>query len=412
MREAPSVAPTVTIAVDDAEFVHEPHKALARMRALGPIVWNRAIGMFVLTGREEVLHVLQSPSEFSSRRDVDTHEHLAPEARAVLARGYAATSILVNDDAPTHTRLRALVNRGFTRGAIAVLEPSIQATAEALVEPLLASSEADLVAGLAVPLPLTIICNLIGVDPVHAKQLKDWSRSWAALTHNRSLGAQEQVRCARDLVDWQRFMGELVEARRSEPRDDLLSRLVESREEGVEPLSTQEIAVFAMGLLFAGHETTANLIGNTIVNVLRHGLWERLAGNIELVPRAIEETLRFDPPVKGMLRRATQDVDIAGVGVPRGEQVLLSFASANRDPSRYPEPDRFDMDREEPLRHLGFGHGAHFCLGAELARLEVRAAVTSLVARKRAPRLVDDTLSYHPSLVHRGPAALKVSWRH
>jgi len=205
-------------------------------------------------------------------------------------------------------------------------------------------------------------------------------------------------------------MGELVESRRAEPRDDLVSRLIASREAGMDPLTTPEIAVFAMGLLFAGHETTANLVANTVLNVLRHGLWERLAANVHLVPRAIEETLRFEPPVQGMIRRATQDVEIAGVRIPRGEQVLLSFASANRDPSQYPEPGRFDIDRPEPLRHLGFGHGVHFCLGAELARMEAQAAISCLLAQKRAPHVLDERPLYHPSLVHRGPAGLNVRW--
>ena len=410
MREAPSEAPSVTIAVDDAGFVHDPYGTLAKLRAMGPIVWNRAIGMFVLTHGDEIVRVLMNPLQFSSRRDVDTHEHLVPEARAVLARGYSASSILVNDDAPTHTRLRALVSKGFSRRAIAALESSILATTEALVGPIGVSGEVDVVREVAAPLPLRVICSVISVDPAHATQLKSWSRSWAALTHNRSLSAQEQVQCAEDLVAWQRFMGELVDARRSAPCDDLLSRLIESREDGVEPLTTPEIAVFSMGLLFAGHETTTNLISNTVINALRHGAWARLENDVRLVPKAIEETLRFDPPVQGMIRRATEDTEIAGVRIPRGEQVFVSFASANRDPSRHREPDRFDIDREEPLRHVGFGHGSHFCLGAQLARLEARAAIGALLSKVRHPRLADSEIHYPPSLVHRGPAELKLTW--
>ena len=410
MLEGVAGVPAVTIAVDDAGFVQDPHAVLARIRADGPVVWNRALGMYFLTRRDDVDRVLQNPSVFSSRRDVDGHEHLAPEARAVLARGYSATSILVNDDAPTHTRLRALVAKAFTRSAIARMEGTIRATTETLVAPLVAAGEADIVRDLATPLPLTVICSLIGVDASHAAQLKAWSRSWAALTHNRSLSADAQVRCAEDLLEWQRFAGTLVEARRAEPRDDLLSRLVEAREDGVEPLTTPEIAVFSMGLLFAGHETTTNLISNTVIRVLGAGLWDLLQKDARLVPRAIEETLRFDPPVQGMIRRLTEDADIAGVRIPQGSQLFLSFASANRDPSLFPHPDRYDIDRDEPLRHLGFGHGTHFCLGAELARLEARIAIGALLSKLTHPRLADERIPYHPSLVHRGPASLMLRW--
>jgi cytochrome P450 len=186
--------------------------------------------------------------------------------------------------------------------------------------------------------------------------------------------------------------------------------LISAREQGTDPLSTAEIAVFSMGLLFAGHETTTNLISNTLLHLLNHGLWERLASDPQLVPKAIEETLRFDPPVQGMIRRATVECEAAGVTIPRGEQVFLSFAAANRDPARFPDPDRFQLHREEPLRHLGFGHGTHFCLGAELARLEVRIALLALLGKWREPRLVDREVAYHPSLVHRGPVALDVAW--
>jgi cytochrome P450 len=411
MREAPSPAPSVTIAVDDPGFLRNPHELLAQMRALGPVVWNRATGMFVVTRYDVIIGVLQNPSVFSSRRDVDTREHLAPEARAVLAAGYSETSILVNDDPPTHTRLRALVNKAFSKAAIDALAPSIVTVADGLVAELAAARSADVVEKLAVPLPLTIICSVIGADPAHAPKLKQWSRSWAALTHDRSLLPREQVRCAEDLLAWQEFMGRLVEARRADPSADILSRMIEATEVGVGSLTTAEIAVFSMGLLFAGHETTTNLIANTVLHTIREGVWQKLALDPLLVPNAIEETLRFDPPVQGMIRRATREAEVAGVRIPPGEQLFLSFASANRDDSRYDDPHRFAIERAgEPLRHLGFGHGIHFCLGAQLARLEARAAVSALARTVRDPALVDTDLRYGPSLVHRGPQSLNITW--
>jgi cytochrome P450 len=303
-----------------------------------------------------------------------------------------------------------LVKSAFSKGAIMELESLVHETAEPLVRALTDAGTADLLAGLAIPLPLSVICSVIGASPGDASQLKTWSKSWAALTHNRSLTSEEQVRHAEGLLAWQRFMGRLVEARRVAPRNDLMSRLLEAREEGVVPLTVPEIAVFSMGLLFAGHETTTNLIANTVLHCIEKGVWPRLENDAERVRRAIEETLRFDPPVQGMIRRATQDTELVGIKIPKGQQVFLSFASANRDESRYGDPDRFDIDREDPPPHLGFGYGIHFCLGAQLARMEAQVALSALASASRAPRLVDAELRYHPSLVHRGPERLRVAW--
>jgi len=381
------------------------------MRAEGPIVWNRALGVFVVTHGDEIERVLlnRSQFQFSSRRDVQMYEHLTPEARAVVARGYSARSILVNDDPPTHRRLRALVRKGFSPRLIATLEALIHATAEALVEPMAASREMDVVDSLAVPLSLNIICSLFRVDPTRAARFK---QSWTTLIQSRSLSAEEQLQHAEEVLAWQRSVGEVVEARRAAPQDDFVGRLVEAREDGLESLTTAEIVVFAMGLLFSGQETTAHLISNTVLQVVRHGIWARLENDRQLVPQAIEETLRFDPPVQGLFRIATEDTAVAGVKIPRGEQLFLSFASANRDPSRYAEPDRFNIDRDEPQRYLSFGHGSHFCLGADLAKLEARAALVALLSKVGRPRLADGEIEYDPSLVLRGPASLKlIPWR-
>jgi cytochrome P450 len=263
----------------------------------------------------------------------------------------------------------------------------------------------DLQRDLAIPLPVTVIAQLLGVETEHAERFKHWSDALAVglmgLSQEWSL---EDVRQAFDeMADYiERMMAE----RRARPRDDLISVLVQAGEDDI--LSTSEVMAFVTLLLVAGNETTTNLIGNGMKALLRHPeQLAEVARDPALIPAMLEETLRYESPVQALPRTVVHETELAGTKLPEGALVLALFASANRDGRQFPDPDRFDVHRN-PQGHLAFGHGVHFCLGASLARLEARAAFETLFDRCRDFRLVDDEIPLLESLFVRGPRRLRL----
>jgi cytochrome P450 len=293
------------------------------------------------------------------------------------------------------------VSRPFTPSAIAALEPHVRALTERLVDDLIAASargEADLIGHLGGPLPLLVIAHMLGIDAEHEEAFREWS---GAMT----LGAPGEFgRAMRPgmMFEMIGYLSEAIEARRVEPRDDIISMLVT----GNEPLDAQELLMFTVLLLIAGNETTTSLVGNGML-----ALWSkpeqlaRLGDDRSLVPGCIEEVLRYDPPVQALSRQTTGTVDVGGVTIPGGQRVYVLYASANRDAAHFDEPERFSIDRV-PGDHIAFGNGIHFCLGAALARLEGQVAAETLVGRVR-------TITPAGAMVrkatppHAGPALLR-----
>jgi cytochrome P450 len=271
--------------------------------------------------------------------------------------------------------------------------------------------QADLVAELATPLPLQVICELIGLPAADAPRIGAWTRQLELLT---SFGAtpEEQLAAAHESVDFERYLATAIADRRAEGRDDLLTDLIRVRADGAAPLTDAEIISLLISMVFAGHETTANLIASALVLLLhRPELWAAIGDDPGLVAAVVEETLRFDAPVQGMFRRTVFDVQVSGVTIPAGAQVFAMFAAANRDGAVFERPEDFDPGRADKDRHLAFGRGIHFCLGAALARMESQTALRML--RDRLPGLhldPDFEIPYVPNLMHRGPRTLPATW--
>lgn len=288
---------------------------------------------------------------------------------------------LISTDPPRHTRLRSLVNRAFTPKAVAALEPRIASLAAELLDGLARRPAFDLVGDLAMPLPVRVIAEMLGVADGDRAAFKHWSDLVVASADQAVLGEGGLPPDYADAMAAMRaYFGGVVAARRAQPQTDLISGLVAAEIEG-DRLSAEDIFNFCWLLLVAGNETTTNLITNAVRCLMeRPALWRRLRAEPELIPAAVEETLRLRSPVQAMIRFARQDVRMGRHTIPAGAMVIPWIGSANRDPARFPEPGRFRLGRS-PNPHLAFGHGIHTCLGAPLARVEARIALEGLLRR-------------------------------
>ncbi|MFC5822971.1 cytochrome P450 [Nonomuraea insulae] len=312
--------------------------------------------------------------------------------------GQAAVSFLWMDP-PDHTRLRALVSRAFTPRMLERLRARIEAITAELIAAL--PEETDLVSGLAYPLPVMVISEMLGVPPEDHDRFRGWSEILARgldpmLTEDHM---SETGRAGREFRDYFR---ELAAIRRERPGEDLLSALTQVRE-----LSEPELLATCVLLLVAGHETTVNLIANGVLNLARHGLLRHAS---ERPKHVVEEVLRYDPPVHLTTRVALEDTELGGVPLPKGTEVMVLIGAANRDPAVFPDPDRFDVTRE-PSRHLAFGLGIHFCLGATLARMEGEIVLSALATAAPGLELADAAPPYKENVVLRGLATLPVRLR-
>jgi cytochrome P450 len=370
--------------------------------------------IYLLTRYDEVLLGFKRPELFSSmafresRPEMLAMRGATPQQIAALNEVILpAVPTVINSDPPAHGRYRGILNRGFTPREIGAFEPRIREITKELVDRMLAKpGPADLVSELTIPLPVTVIAELLGVDETRHADFKRWSDAFVNQM-GRTVALDATIASMREFNE---YFAAVIERRRAEPGDDLISRLVhaETSEGRLTPL---ELLAFTRLLLVAGNETTTNLIGNAVIALLENPeQLERLRAGPELVPNAVEEALRYDSPVQGLPRVTAKEVELGGEVIPQGSRVMLMIGSANRDPDHWPEADRFDIGRDT-TGHLGFGFGIHFCLGSHLARLESRCALEAIAGRLTDLRFAGEvTRNSMPIL--RGPARLPVDFRH
>jgi hypothetical protein len=313
-------------------------------------------------------------------------------------------------DPPEHTRLRRLIMHQFTPQRIAGMRADIKQTVHALLDAKKHQHQLDLVPDFAYPLPVTIICRLLGVPPEDEPRFRVWSSALVrTLDPKESLSAAEVQQAIQSRTQMDEYMKRLSATRRAHPQDDVFSGLVV----GDDPdgrLSEPDLLATMQLLLIAGHETTVNLITNSMLALLRHpDVFENLRRNPALAIPTVEEVLRYDPPVQFRTRTTLADVPIAGVTIPQGASVVLLLAAGSRDPARFVDPDRFWPERDDN-EHFGFGGGDHYCVGAPLARLEAVTALQALARRLEAPRLVTDPPPYRKNAALRGPEHLLVAF--
>ena len=390
-----------------AEFLADPYPTLNAMREEGPVYYSPVLDMWVVTRYADIEAIFRDPDTFSAAIAQDPIYPLAVQTRAVLAQGFRASATMSNCDPPKHTRIRRFNLRSFSARRIALLEPKVRDQAERLIAALPAEGQFDLVAGLTFPLPAYMIFTLIGFPPRDLEMLKSWCGNRTLFSWGRP-SVEDQVAIARNMVRYWQYCERFVDDRIAEPHDDFASDLARIHVKDAEQLSRDEIVGVVYGLSFAGHETTTNLTGNAVRRLLEHrDQWDRLCADPTLIPNAVEEVFRYDTSVIAWRRITTRPVDIGGVPVPGKARMLLSLASANRDPDRFPEPDRFDIERKGAREHLALGKGIHFCLGAPLARLELRIVLELLtLAEPDLEMAAEQMMSFPRNVSFRGPDRL------
>jgi hypothetical protein len=396
----------------DPSFRVDPFPVYARLRAAEP-VHQAPFGSAVVSRYDDCVALLRDPRLSADARNSDMYRAAVeqgifdPEQEAL-----SRTPPFLVLDPPDHTRLRGLVSKAFTPRVVEGQRPHIQRVVGALLDRVVEQGTFEAVEDLAYPLPVTVICHLLGVPPDDREVFQGWScelsRGMDPLNPRAFLEPAVVARRREAGNAFFDYFRSLIAERRKRPADDLLSALI-AAEEGGEKLREDELLSTCLLLLAAGHETTVNLIASGLYALLRHpDQLRRLRDDASLAPGAVEELLRYDAPVQLALRTALEDIEVRGVTIRRGQQVILLLASANRDAQQFPDPDRLDITRGDS-RHLAFGFGIHFCLGAPLARVEGEIAFRSLVSRFRTLELAGEP-EYRENIVLRGLSSLPVSF--
>jgi cytochrome P450 len=382
-----------------------PYPLWAKLRQT-PVCWQEdgpdEAGTYVVSTYREIEALLHDPRISSDLRN--------SKQTGGRPRTPNAQYIFISLDPPEHDRLRALTMRHFgppeRPDYLEQLRPEIERIVTMMIDQLQGQRQIDLVEGFNYPLPVEVICRILGVPRGDEPQFKIWASELIDSLAEKSEAAERRREQAQ--IDLDHYMMGLVERHRQQPGDDMLSRMAtESGPDG--GMSDRQLATTGALLLIAGHETTVNLLGNGMLVLLRHpAILERLQDAPELIPAAVEEMLRYDGPVQFLPQRTTlAEVPVAGTTIPKGVLVTLALAAGNRDPARFSDPDRFDPERRDN-QHLGFGSGIHSCFGAPLARTEAQIAFPELLRRLKQPRLVVDPPPYRPSPLLRGPEHLLI----
>lgn len=386
----------------------DPYPLYAQIREHG-VLELPAMHLVVFSDFDSCDEILRHPMSASDRMKATVTQQAVASGQAVRPLGEPGFLFL---DPPDHTRLRKLAQQAFAPRVVKALEPEIAALVEGLLADIGSTPTTfDAIADLAYPLPVAVICRLLGVPMEDEPQ---FSRASALLAQGLDPFVAFTGQVSDDFDDrvqaglWLRgYLRDLIGQRREAPREDLISALIAAEEDG-DHLSAEEIVATCNLLLIAGHETTVNLIANAVLALLRDpAQWSALVDDPGRAAAVVEETVRFDPPVQMTSRVAAEDMTVGGVHVPKGDIMMLLLAGAQRDPASYDHPDRFDPDRGA-IRHLAFGLGPHFCLGAPLARLEAVMALTALAARFPQARLAAEP-AYKPNVTLRGMVALPVT---
>ena len=384
----------------DPAFRADPYPAYRVLLEEAPL-YESPYGMLVVSRYEDCMSVLRSPGTSNDFRK-------SPRFAPAVEDDEEITPSFLFLDPPDHTRLRGLVSRAFTPRRVDQLRPRAQQIADEVFDRAAATGSLEVVGDLAFPLPVMMICELLGVPAEDVDEFKEWSAATArgldpSFTWPPGLleRFQELRRRAMD------YFGELIARRRREPQDDLLSGLLEAEEQG-DHLTEHELFSTLNLLLIAGHETTVNLIANGVLAFGRHpDQFALVRDDPSLIRGAVEEVLRFDPPVHMMGRLPVEDIELSCGTIPAWSELVMLPAASSRDPGQFSDPDRFDVARADN-RHLGFGFGFHHCLGAPLARLEAQVALGTLARRFSSLELVDDPPPYKDNITLRGVASLEV----
>jgi cytochrome P450 len=394
-----------------AGFLADPFAILAEGKPA--VFFAPSIGYYVLTRYADIEAVFRDNETYSAAAAQAPLAPLAPEAQQILLTGgHQPQPSMSSLDEPAHARLRKPAAHAFSMKRVTAMIPAMRAAAAGLLDAVAGEPEFDLVPALSFPLPANIVFSLMGVPEEDFGQLKQWCGYRAELSWGRP-APEDQAEIAASMAAYREYMRRLVASKAAAPGDDLASDLIAIHDEDPDRLTLEEIASILFTLSFAGHETTTGLISNTVRRLLEvPSRWAEIIAEPGLIPPAVEETLRYDPSVAVWRRVTTRPVTLAGVDLPAGAKLYLWLAAAGRDEAAFPEPDRFNLHRPDAERHLAFGKGQHFCLGANFGRLEAQIAVAELGRRYPGLRLAPgQEFTFDSNISFRGPQVLRVRTR-
>lgn len=388
-------------------YLADPIEVLRNSPA--PVFYAPSIDSYVVTSYDLVDAILGDPDTFSATAAQLPAAPLVPEAVHILQEGEGRMSeSMVSMDPPDHDRLRDPITRSFTPRRIEAMTPQIREHLTVLLDALQGRDRFDMVDAIAVPLPITTIFTLLGIPKGDWGRMRSWTDNRATLTGGRPLPV-EQIAGAQAIVAYRAYLRSHVAAKAEQPGDDLTSALVAIHQEDPDALSLREVASILFSLSFAGHETTSNMISNTVHRLLTTpGAWQDIIDHPEYVPTAVDEAIRFESSVPLWRRMTTRDCTVGGVAIPVGSKVVLWLSATGHDASRWSDPDRFDVRRTGTRRTLAFGKGIHYCIGANLARLQIQLVLKELTTRMPDLRLaIGSEIAFRVNLL-RGPEQLWV----
>jgi cytochrome P450 len=391
------------------EIRANPYPTYKRMREEAPIYWTPD-GSPMLTRYEDILGILRDHDRWSNDGSKSRYAEAAQDTDGAGMLSAIGARPMLFTDPPDHTRLRGLVNKAFTPRVVDRLRPRMESIVDELLDEVAGGGTMDIIEHIAYPLPVIMIAELLGVPASDRELLKGWSVPLARTIDPLDNMAPEFINeVAAAGLAFIAYFAQLINERRQSPQDDLLSALIAAEEAG-DKLTQEEVIVNLILLLIAGHETTTNLIGNGMLALMRHPAeMAELRDDPSIIKTAVEELLRYDSPVQLDARTALEDVEVAGVMIPKKEQPILLLAAANRDPAEFTDPDRLDL-RRVPNAHVAFSSGIHFCVGASLARAEGQVAINTMLRRMPNLALADDSPPYKENVTLRGLATLPVTF--
>jgi cytochrome P450 len=422
--------PTAEVSVDslfalDPATVRCPYAQYADLRAHQPVRWAEQLGAFMVTRYADVAAILGAPEEFSNAMASGpgsvtglAHKLVADPGTPATLRAQAQrrielskSPVLLNSDPPQHIRQRKLVNKAFTARRVLEMEAAVTEIANRLVDEFPGDGRVDLVSQFSIRLPMTVIADILGVPAEMHRTFKRWSDAFVAGVGSVTLTKERIADLFAAVDEFYDYFTVQIEARETEPGDDLVSAIVHARLDGETPLTRNEMLQMLVQFLVAGNETTTNLITSTMFTLLNDpALLARVRDDHDEIPAVVEEVLRLESPVQGTFRTAVRDTTIGGVDIPRGATLYLVLGSANRDDDAFDDAPTVDVCRRG--NHLAFGKGEHFCLGASIARLEARIAIDTLLSRLDDIELDCEPteVAYLPSFAHHGISGLPLTF--
>lgn len=392
------------------EYLENPYKYYQQLRSDDPVYWSDSVGAWIVTRYDDVIGGLRDKRLGSGERTKAYIKQL-PETEQIELKSLSdhISTWVGFTDPPNHTRLRASIGNAFTSRMINGLLPRIQTITDELIDLVHSAGKMDVVADLAFPLPVIVICEMLGLPPEGRAQFKECSNLLVEFMGTGRPKIDVGIRTQESVLELKSYVETIFDERRHQPKNDLISRLVsvDSRDD---VLTNDELFGMCVQLLMAGHETSMSLISNGLLALLHNtDQMEMLRANPELIGTAVEEFLRYDSPIQHQTRVANQDFEFRGKRIIKGQRVLLMLGAANRDPEQFEHPDKLDISRQ-PNRHVGFGYGIHFCIGAPLARLEGQVAINTILNRTVELHLMNKTLTWRRNLAQRQPDSLLLAF--